>query len=479
MANVRVRIAPAPSGSIHVGSARTALYNWLFARRHGGAFVVRIEDTDQKRVLQEAYAAVLEDLRWLGLEWDEGPEVGGDFAPYLQSERLDRYVGAAEHLRALGRAYPCYCTPEELAARRTSARAAGRPPGYDGHCRDLSAGPRAAYEAEGRTFAVRFRVPDKRTVTFHDTVRGTIATETTQIPDFVILRSDGTPTYMLAATTDDVAMDITHVIRGEDLLPATPRQLLLREAMGVSKVPAFAHLPLLVGPDRRPLSKRWGDVAVGAYRERGFLPEAMVNYLALLGWSYDDRTTIFQLDELIERFSLERVARNPATFDVTKLEWLNGHYIKHKSAAELADALVPFCVGAGIRIEGQDARATLAAVAPLLVERLKRLAEAPPMVRFLFEEVIPDERAAAALLGQGAYLAQVASTLEGLDQWTAAAIEEALRSLAVSLDLKPKKAFQPIRAAVTGTLVSPPLFESLEILGKDRTLRRVRAAAAQ
>lgn len=475
--SVRVRIAPAPSGSIHVGNARAALYNWLFARQHGGVFVLRIEDTDKKRVTDEAYAAVLQDLRWLGLQWDEGPEGGGKFGPYRQSERFDRYGGVAIDLQSEGHAYRCYCTAEELADRRKVAQAAKIAPGYDGHCRNLTEAERAACEAEGRLFAVRFRVPEDRTIVFDDVVRGTVATQTTQIPDFVILRSDGSPTYMLAATVDDVAMNITHIIRGEDLLPATPRQLLMREAMRVSHEPVFGHLPLLVAPDGKPLSKRWGDVAVGAYREQGFLPEAMVNYLALLGWSYDDKTNIFSVDELIERFSLERVGKNPATFDVNKLEWLNGHYIRRKSISDVADALVPFCVAEGIEADTVQGRAILNEVAPLLVERLRRLTEAPPMVRFLFEEVTPDARAAALLEGQGDYLAQVAQTLERLEKWTVAAIEEALRGLAESLELKPKKAFQPIRAAVTGTLVSPPLFESLEILGKDKTLTRLSAAS--
>ncbi|HZA20476.1 MAG TPA: glutamate--tRNA ligase, partial [Actinomycetota bacterium] len=347
-APVRTRIAPAPSGSIHVGNARTALYNWLFARHHGGTFVLRIEDTDAKRVSDEHIQAVLEDLRWLGLYWDEGPEAGGDFGPYRQSERWDRYHAAVLNLVETGHAYRCYCTAEELEQRRKQAQAAGRPPGYDGRCRDLSDSQRAAFEAEGRDFAVRFKVPPGRTISFDDVVRGTISTHSDQIQDFVIQRSDGSPTYMLAAGLDDALMNITHIVRGEDLIAATPRQLLLREAMDIHDVPVFAHLPLLVSEDGRPLSKRWGDVSVRAYRDRGFLPEAMVNYLALLGWSYDDKTNIFTVDQLIEYFSLERVGRNPAAFDVAKLEWLNGHYIREKAPEALAEELVPFCERAGL-----------------------------------------------------------------------------------------------------------------------------------
>jgi glutamyl-tRNA synthetase len=290
-----------------------------------------------------------------------------------------------------------------------------------------------------------------------------------------LLRSNGAPTYMLAAGTDDALMNITHIIRGDDLMAATPRQLLLREAMGVAEMPHFAHLPQIVDERGRPLSKRWGDVAVAAYRRQGFLPEAMINYLALLGWSYDDRTNIFSRDELIERFSLERVGRNPAAFDVDKLEWLNAHYIRRLAPDRLVDAIAQACAEAGLTVDA-NGRARVAAVAPLLGERLKRLDEAPAMVRFLLTDVEPDERAARALVGQGPYLGEVIAALEALEKWTAPEIEGALRSLAQQRSLKPKTAFQPIRAAVTGTLVSPPLFESLAALGRDETLQRLRDA---
>jgi glutamyl-tRNA synthetase len=466
--HVRTRMAPAPSGSLHVGTARTALYNWLYARQHEGVFVLRIEDTDQKRATEEAYGAIAEDLEWLGLTWDEGP--------YLQSKRLDGYSRAADQLLQQGSAYRCYCTPEELESRRKEAMKSGRTPGYDGRCRDLSPEERAQFEEEGRSHALRFRVPEGRRITFEDAVRGQVATDTAQISDFVIQRSDGFPTYMLAVTVDDVDMEITHVIRGDDLLASTPRQLLLREALGVSERPVFAHLPLLVSSNGRPLSKRWGDVSVRAYRDAGFLPEAIVNYLALLGWSFDDKTNIFSVEELVERFSLERVAKNPAAFDVVKLEWLNGHYIKQLTPAELADRLVPFCVREGIEADTQEGRQTLEAVAPLISERLKRLDEAPSMIRFLFGAITLDEKASKAIQGQAEYLGTVADRLEELTGWSHDEIERALREVAEQRGLKPKQAFQPIRAAVTGTLISPPLFESLEILGRERAVERLRAA---
>jgi glutamyl-tRNA synthetase len=475
--HVRTRIAPAPSGSIHVGNARTALYNWLYARQHGGSFILRIEDTDKERATDEAYAAVIEDLRWLGLDWDEGPEAGGDFGPYRQSERMDRYRSVCDGLVAGGHAYRCYCTAEELDRRRKAAQAERRTPGYDGHCRDLTNDERRSLEAEGRAWAVRFKVPHGRVITFDDAVRGPISTAAGQIADFVIQRSDGSPTYMLAAALDDVLMDVTYVIRGEDLIAATPRQILIREALGVAETPVFAHLPLLVSADGKPLSKRWGDVAVRAYRDMGFLPEAMVNYLALLGWSYDDRTSIFSVDDLVEKFSLARVARNPAAFDVAKLEWLNGHYIRALPAAELAGRLVPFCEAAGLPADTPEGRALLEEVAPLLSERLRRLDEAPAMVRFLFGPASLDDRARRVVEGREDYLAAVADRLEALDEWATPAIEQAMRDLAQERGLKPKQAFQPVRAAVTGTLVSPPLFESLEILGRKETLGRLRPVA--
>jgi glutamyl-tRNA synthetase len=466
---VRTRIEPSPTGSIHVGNARTALFNWLFARRHDGAFVLRISDTDVKRVTDEHYRAVLEDMLWLGLEWDEGPEVGGPHAPYRQSERFDIYREYAEKLVEEGFAYHDYATPEDVEAERKLAQAEGRRPDHRGIA--------AKRASEGTPPSIRFIVPEDRTITFHDEVLGEVVTDLGRTPDFVILRSNGSPTYMLAVTVDDLLMGITHVIRGQDLLASTPRQILLREAIGTKELPVFAHLPLLVDDRGRPLSKRWGDVSVRAYRDQGYLPEAMVNYMALLGWSYDDRTNLFTVEELRERFSIERIGKNPAAFDVNKLEWVNMHHIKQRPVESLAEEMVPFCVRAGLPADSPGGRATLERVAPLLVERMKRLDEAPDMIAFLFSEQTPDDKARGALEGMGDYLSAAAAALEGAEKWTAADVEEALRGLAEERELKPRKAFQPIRAAVTGRLVSPPLFESLEILGREETLARLRKAA--
>ena len=335
---VRVRIAPAPTGYLHVGNARTALFNWLFARHHGGTFVLRIEDTDRKRSTPEAIQIVIDSLRWLGLEWDEGPEVGGDHGPYFQTERMDTYREVSDRFLEAGRAYYCYCTPEELEDRRRAAHKRGQTPGYDGRCRNLTPQERAAFEAEGRPRALRFAMPGTD-ITVHDLIRGDAHFPASDLRDFVILRSDGTPTYLLAAAVDDVRMEMTHVIRGEDLLPSTPRQVEIVRAMG-AEPPNYAHLPLIVGPNQQPLSKRHGAVAVEWFREEGYLPEALINYLALLGWSFDAETTFFTMDDLVEKFDLSRVSHNPAAFDPDKLRWMNGHYVRESPDERVAELLV-------------------------------------------------------------------------------------------------------------------------------------------
>jgi glutamyl-tRNA synthetase len=471
--SVRCRIAPAPTGYMHVGNARTALYNWLFARNHGGTFILRIEDTDRRRSTEEAIAIVTDSLRWLDIPWDEGPEVGGDYGPYRQTERLGLYEEATERFLSEGRAYFCYCTPEELEDRRRAALKRGETPGYDGRCRNLTPAERRAFEAEGRPRAVRFAMSGKD-VTVHDLIRGEAHFPANDVRDFVIMRSDGTPTYLLAAAVDDVLMKMTHVIRGEDLLPSTPRQLEIIEAMGVEP-PAYAHLPLIVGPDRQPLSKRHGSVAVEWFREQGYLPEALVNYLALLGWAYDETSTFFTREELVEKFDLSRVSRNPAAFDDEKLRWMNGHYIREMDDARLTELLVQALFQEGLEGDLQ----TVAAAVPLVKTRMHTLKEGVELVRFLFlEEVEPDEKA-RKMLGpeRTEYLGEVESRLESLEDWTHQEIEKTLRELRADRGLSSNQAFQPIRAAVTGTLVSPPLFESIELLGRERTLARLRKAA--
>ena len=476
---VRVRFAPAPSGSIHVGNARTALFNWLFARHHGGALVLRVEDTDRSRVDEESYRAVLDDLRWLGLTWDEGPETGGPFAPYRQSERLAIYAEAAARLVEAGRAYRCYCTEEELNARRAEARAAGRRPGYDGRCRRLTANERAAREAEGRPFVLRFHVPDEGSTSFHDLVTGEVTVEHAQIDDFVIVRRDGFPLYNLAAPVDDGLMGMTHVIRGLDLQPSTPRQILLHTALG-NPLPAFGHLPLIHGADGQPLSKRHGEVSIGWYREHGFLPEAMVNYLALLGWSPRDGSVVLPRATIVEQFRIEDVGASPARFDLDKLTWMNGEYLRALEPADLAARLAPFLARAGLVGDPPTAgeQALIGAVTPLVQTRIERLDGAAALVAGIFREVELDPGASKALTEAfvPALLDRALSALDALGTWDRDAVEAALRGVQAELELKPRKAFVPFYAAVLGSTVGAPIFDSMALIGRDRVLARLRRA---
>jgi glutamyl-tRNA synthetase len=474
---VRTRFAPSPTGFLHVGTARTALYSYLFARRHGGRFVVRMEDTDTERNVASSAQAIVDGLRWLGIEWDEGYDKGGPHEPYVQTQRLDRYRVATNALVAHGDAYPCYCTPEELEERRKAAEARGLPPGYDGHCRGLSAWEVRAYEAEGRKPAVRFRLPDEGETVVEDLIRGTVRFDNATLTDFVIMRANGIPTYHFSAVYDDVDMGITHVIRGEDLFPSTPKHVHVFRALGRPTPPVFAHLPLIVGPDRRKLSKRRDKVSVQAFRDEGYLPEAMVNYLALVGWSLDDHTELFTLADLERLFSLERVSRNPAAFDTKKLDALNGHYIRRLEPADFAARALPFVHQRGFRDADPE---LLARAAPLVMERVTRLDEVPGMVGFLLsDELELDQAAAAKVLTEDGrlFLAEAAKRLDPVEPWSAAEIEATLRRLQEERGLKAKTAFQPIRLAITGRLVSPPLFESMELLGKARSLARLDRAA--
>ena len=471
MTEVRCRFAPAPSGAIHVGNARTALYSWLTARHHGGSFVLRVEDTDASRVSEEAFHLVMDSLRWLGIEWDEGPDVGGPHAPYRQSERMDIYREHADRLIRDGRAYRCYCTPEELEQRRQAALARGEPPGYDGRCRTRTREEIAAFEAEGRPWALRFWMPEREFVV-EDLLKGEVRFAAGSLRDFVLQRSDGSPTYLLAAGTDDLLMGMTHIIRGEDLLASTPRQMALMEALGATTFPAYAHHPMIVGPDRQPLSKRHGSTSVEAFRERGFLPEALVNYLALLGWSWGEQD-FFPTHELIERFDISRVSRNPAMFDTQKLEWMNNHYIQGLEDDELAARCLHFLTAAGLSPEPVLLRRAM----PLVKERMKTLTDSVELLRFLFtDDVAPNEKAAQVLAkAPDGYLGDAASALEAVEPWTGEAIAGALDALAGGAGLNRTRGWQPVRAAVTGSNVSPPLPESLELLGRERTLARLRA----
>ena len=483
-ARVRVRFAPSPTGDLHVGNIRTALYDWAYARHTGGTFVFRIEDTDTTRVTDEYVAAAIDTLKWLGLQWDEGPEVGGANGPYLQSQRLDTYATWAEKFLKAGDAYHCYCTSAELEERREEQKASGLPPGYDGKCRYLTAEEIAAHQSAGRAPVVRMRMPDGYT-TFTDLIRGEMTFDHNYVPDFVLVRADGSPLYTLAVAVDDVLMKITHVLRGEDLLSSTPRQLRVYDAMGVQPedYPKFAHLPFVMGQDNAKLSKRNGEVSIAWYRSHGFLPEAICNYLALLGWSPGDNREDVSMQEIAALFTLERVGKNPARFDMKKLEAINGDKIRALPTAELAQRALPFMQAEHLidaEPTSSDLRVLEGAI-PLIQERVITLAEIPNLVSFLFvpesKFVIESESAARVLTPESKPIIEASlSALTPLKSWDVVSIEQALRAaLLEGLGLKPKHAFGPVRVAITGARISPPLFESLQLLGRDRSLARLSA----
>jgi glutamyl-tRNA synthetase len=471
---------------------RTALFNWAYARHTGGTFVFRIEDTDSARDSEESYEALLDALRWLGLDWDEGPVVGGPDEPYRQSQRMAEgiYADVAARLRESGYAYDCFCSPEELEERREAAMAAGRAPGYDGHCRELTTEQVTAYLSEGRVPVLRFRMPDAD-ATWDDLVRGPITFAADQVPDYVLVRANGQPLYTLVNPVDDALMGITHVLRGEDLLSSTPRQLALYAALadlgiGPGTTPRFGHLPYVMGEGNKKLSKRDPESSLQWYRDEGYLPEALLNYLSLLGWSMGEDREFFSLSELAGAFTLDRVSPNPARFDLKKCTAINGDWIRTLTADDLAARIVPFLAAAGVVAEPvtDDQRRVLDAAVPLVHERLDTLSAAVPMLDFLLlpeDRFVVDPDAAAAVLTPEAMptVAAAVESLEALEEWSTAAIEAALRAALVDgLGLKPKLAFGPVRVAVTGRRVSPPLFESMEILGREVSLTRLRAVLA-
>ncbi len=433
------------------------------------------------RSTEEAIKSIVSSLQWLGLNWDEGPEVGGTYGPYRQTERVSLYQQAVNELFERRRAYYCFCTPDELKRRRKEALAAGNPPKYDGRCSKLSENEVEALKAERKLAAVRFRVPKAGTTVVNDSIRGKVRFENELLGDFILLRADGTPTYNLAVVVDDINMRITHVIRGEDHLSNTPRQLMLYEAFDKT-APDYAHLPLILGPDRTPLSKRHGAVAIDEYQKNGYLPEAMINYLALLGWSYDEKTTLFTYEELIEKFSLDKVSKNPAVFDQGKLEWMNGYYIRKLSARELAKKLLPFVQKEGLIKEeaNLDSEKLLEKIAAITRERLKLLSDFAPMADFFFkEEVNYDSQSVERFLrtDESEKILQLAyNSLKAITDFNHKEIEKALRSVCDREGLKARQFFQPVRVAVTGRSVSPPLFETLEILGKEKSLKRISKA---
>jgi len=478
---VRVRFAPSPTGYPHVGNIRTALFAWLFARHHGGSFIVRIEDTDVARKVEGAVEAILGGLRWLGLDWDEGPEAGGKYGPYFQSQRLELYQEVAERLVKQGDAYYCYCSPERLGEMRAEQVRRKQPPGYDRHCRNLSQEERNKKEKEGITPVVRFKTPLEGQTGFYDLIWGDVVFENSTLDDLVLLKSDGYPTYNFANVIDDHRMEITHVLRAEEFLSSTPRHVLLYQALGF-ELPHFAHLPMLLGSDRSKLSKRHGAVSITEFREQGYLPEAMVNFLALLGWSLDDRTEILSRQQLIENFSLERVSRTAAIFNRDKLDWMNGVYIRDLSPEDFLQRSLPFLEkGLPRQVERPLSTEYVRQVMPLIQERAKKLVDVPRLTRFFFELQLDLDLQTLIVAGMDVQstrkaLEVVRERLEKLEAFDANSLEALLRPLATELELKTGQLFGALRATATGESAAPPLFDTMAVLGKERCLKRIETA---
>jgi len=467
-----------------VGNIRTALFNWLFARHSGGVFIVRIEDTDVARKVKGALEGILGGLRWLGLDWDEGPEVGGKYGPYFQSQRLDLYREAAKRLVAQGDAYHCYCSPERLAEIRAEQQKRKLSLGYDRHCRDLTEAERQQRETEGITPVVRFKMPLEGRTSFDDVIWGEVTVENSTLDDYVLFKSDGYPTYHLANVVDDHLMEISHVLRAEEWLPSVPRHKLLYKALGY-EMPQLAHLPMILGPDRSKLSKRHGAVSIIEYQEQGYLPEAMVNFLALLGWSLDDRTDIIARDELVKHFSLERVSKTAAIFNHEKLDWMNGVFLRELSHEELLRKVMPFLEsGLPEGVKRPVSEEYVSRIVPLIRERINTLAEAATYAKFFFLDEL--EYDALLLLGKKMTaettlkaLKAAQGKLSSMESFDHDSLEGTLRPLAEELGLKAGQLFSPLRVATTGRNAAPPLFETMTVLGKERCLQRIGVAVGK
>lgn len=479
--SVRVRFAPSPTGYLHVGGARTALYNYLFARSRGGTFVLRIEDTDVERSTEASVEAILAGMRWLGLSWDEGPGVGGDHGPYFQSQRHAQYAAHARKLLESGHAYPCFCTAEELEARREAQVAGGEDPKYDGLCRALPAAERAARLAAGAPYALRFATPADGESAWDDVVRGRVAFRNDVLDDFVLVRTDGLPTYNFACVVDDAAMAITHVVRGDDHISNTPRQLLIYGALGAAP-PVFAHASMILGPDGKRLSKRHGATSVEAFGELGFVPEGMVNFLALLGWSYDGKTELFSLAELEALFTLEKIGANPATFDTQKLEWVNAQHLKRLPEAERVRRVEAFLASRGIDLSSRSPE-WRGAFVRALGERLRTLADAETVGAFALHEAVQiDPEAWADLAARdhaGPRLRALAAQLAADAEFSLASLEAGTRALATELGVKAGELIGLARVALTGRKAAPGIFEVMWLVGRERCVARLAAAAGR
>lgn len=479
---VRVRYAPSPTGALHIGGARTALFNWLFARHNGGAFVLRIEDTDLQRSREESAIEISEVLQWLGMDWDEGPGKDGPYGPYYQSLRLEIYHEHAHRLLERDLAYPCYCTPEELAERREKARSENRPPRYDGRCRDLDPTERRRLERQGRRFALRLKVPHEGATVVRDLIRGDVVFENSVFDDLVVMKSDGMPTYNFACVVDDALMRITHVIRGEEHLSNTPKQILLYEALGFP-LPEFAHVPMILAPDRTKLSKRHGATSVEEFRDQGYLPEAVINYIALLGWSPPDGDEIMSMSELVSKFSLEKVVKTAAIYDVGKLAWFNGHYLRGADLDRLVQQVLPFLRRKGYPVEVNNIGPYLRRAIGLVRDRVRTLSELADAVSYFVDDGFQyDPKGAEKHFGSrdvARILACAKSALAPLEDFTPEEIERTYRELASRLGISSGQLFHPTRLAVTGRTVGPGLFDIMALIGRDAILRRLDRAISE
>lgn len=481
---MRVRFAPSPTGPFHIGGARSALFNWLLARKTGGSFILRIEDTDQERSSRESEENIKDALRWLGLDWDEGIDVGGPYGPYRQTERLSMYAIYTERLVSEGKAYRCFCTEEELDAERQGQMAKGQTPQYMGRCRHLSQADEDQLRTAGRKCTIRFRVPDNQTITFRDAVRGTVSFESSGIGDFVIVKSDGLPVYNYAVVLDDALMQVTHVIRAEEHLSNTPRQILLYQALGLP-LPEFGHISLILGKDRTKMSKRHGATSVEQYRALGYLPDAVVNFLALLGWSPVGEQEIFNREELIQLFSLDHVAKNPAVFDIDKLNWINSQYLKRLDIIALTDMALPHLRDEGLIKEhvSPDELAWLRQVVEAVREHISFLAQIPEHARVFFEDEFEMETEEAAECLRDADVPKVMELfrlkLLALPVLDSVAIQGLLKEVGKELKLVGKKVFMPIRVALTGKMHGPELIALIPLLGSQRVLARADRSMAR
>ena len=478
---VRTRFAPSPTGYPHVGNIRSALFAWLFARHSDGSFVLRIEDTDVERKVEGSLEYILDAIRWLGMDWDEGPGVGGNYGPYVQSERLPLYQDAARRLVESGHAYYCYCSEARLAALREEQVKRKLPPGYDRHCRNLAPEQRKEQEAEGIVPVVRFKVPLTGRTRFHDEIWGDVTFDNSHIEDLVLLKSDGFPTYHLANVVDDHAMEISHVLRAEEYLSSAPLHLMTYAALGYEP-PKFAHLPMVLGPDRSKLGKRHGATSVLEFRDQGYLPEALMNFLALVGWSLDDKTDIISREELVQHFSLERVSKTAAIFNHEKLKWMNGVYIRKLASDDFAKRCVPFLEkGLPAEVARPLPFDYVKQVAPLAQERAKLLSEVPELTRYFFSDELNYDPALLISKGMTPESTRRALTvakerLEKLSSFDAQSLEAMLRPLAEELGLKTGQLFGALRTAVSGETATPPLFQMMAVLGRDRSLQRIQQA---